>query len=170
MKELDFSQLRVNPLTLFVERWFLLTAGTMENFNTMTVAWGSIGTMWSRPFVQVVVRPSRYTFGFMNKSDTFTLSSFPEERRGDLTICGARSGRDADKLADTSLHAIASDLVAAPSFKEADLVFECRKMYSQDFDPSQFSDEVRKHYESADYHRVFFGEIVRVRADENKFS
>lgn len=169
MKELEFSQLRCNPLTLFGERWFLLTAGTMQKFNSMTIAWGSLGTMWSRPFVQVVVRPSRYTFEFMNNAESFTLSSFPEERRGDLTVCGARSGRDGDKLADTSLSPVESKMVSAPAFKEADLVFECRKIYWQDFDPSRFTDEIRKHYESADYHRVFFGEIVRINADEKKF-
>jgi len=169
MKQIDFSRLRVNPLTLFSERWFLLSAGTKDNFNTMTVAWGSLGTMWSRPFAQVVVRPTRYTFEFMNKFDSFTLCSFPEERRGDLTICGSFSGRNGDKLAQTSLNVMPSQKVEAPSFKEADLVIECKKIYWQDFDSSHFIEEVHKHYEAKDYHRVFFGEIVSVLADEKNF-
>src|SRR6056297_3559321 len=75
--------------------WFLLTSGDFMSgdFNAMTVAWGSIGTMWSKPFAQVVVRPSRYTYKYMNRFDTFTLCSFPHKYRKSLSYLGAVSGR-----------------------------------------------------------------------------
>jgi hypothetical protein len=49
------------PVDVWFRRWFVLTAGDMDRFNSMTVAWGSIGGIWEMPMVQVVVRPSRYT-------------------------------------------------------------------------------------------------------------
>ena len=43
----------------------------------MTVSWGALGCMWGRPFAQVVVRPQRYTFEFIETYPTFTLCAFP---------------------------------------------------------------------------------------------
>ena len=46
------------PHDAFNNRWMLLTAGDFAAgmFNCMTIAWGSFGTMWRKPFAQVVVR------------------------------------------------------------------------------------------------------------------
>ncbi len=33
-------------LTVFDKKWALLTAGNKESFNTMTVSWGGMGTIW----------------------------------------------------------------------------------------------------------------------------
>ena len=33
----------------FDKKWALLTAGTMEKFNTMTISWGGLGTLWGKP-------------------------------------------------------------------------------------------------------------------------
>jgi len=151
-------------IDIWFTRWFVLTAGDRKNFNSMTVAWGSVGGMWEMPFVQVVVRPTRHTFGFMNDFDTFTLCSFPRKYRKDLALLGSRSGRDGDKIALTKLTPVKSAAVAAPSFKEADLVLECRKMYWQDLDDRNFlSAKIAANYPQMDYHRVFFGEILRIR-------
>ncbi len=139
----------------------VLTAGTIDDCNMMTVAWGSIGCMWARPFVQVVVRPVRYTFGFMEKSADFTVCAFPEKFRGDLKILGSQSGRDGDKLAATGLSLKASSVVSAPSYQEADFILECRKLYYQDMNPAGFVDSaVHENYPHNDYHRVYFGEIL----------
>ena len=152
------------PVDTWFSRWFVLTAGDMEKFNSMTVAWGSIGGIWEMPFVQVVVRPTRHTFGFMNKSAGFTLCSFPAKYRKDLGILGSRSGRDVDKIALTRLTPVKSEKVDAPSFAEADLVFECRKIYWQDLDPGHFlSEKIMPNYPQRDFHRIFFGEILRLR-------
>ena len=155
------------PVDTWFKRWFVLTAGCMEKFNSMTVAWGSIGGMWEMPFVQVVVRPTRHTFGFMNESDTFTLCSFPAKFRKDLAILGSRSGRDTDKIALTKLTPVKSAAVAAPCFKEADLVIECRKIYWQDLEERNFlSAKIAEKYPQMDYHRIYFGEMLRVRGSK----
>ena len=161
------KDLLLPAVDIWFKRWFVLTAGDMEKFNSMTVAWGSVGGMWEMPFVQVVVRPTRHTFGFMNESATFTLCSFPAKYRKDLALLGSKSGRDGDKIALTRLTPVKSAVVAAPCFKEADLVIECRKIYWQDFDDRNFlSEKIAAQYPQLDYHRVFFGEILRIRGSK----
>ena len=87
---------RINHL--FDKQWFLLTCGDFEkqHFNTMTISWGSLGIMWNKPFAMVVVRPTRYTYGFMNQYNDFTLTAFPEQFRKDLSLLGSKSGRNYD--------------------------------------------------------------------------
>ena len=31
---------------MFSEQWALVTAGTMERFNSCTLGWGSLGNIW----------------------------------------------------------------------------------------------------------------------------
>ncbi len=161
MKKLDITHIELEAVDLWKNQWLLLTAGNMENYNMMTVAWGSIGCMWNKAFVQIVVRPQRHTWNFTEKYDHFTLCAFPKEFRKDMNFLGTVSGRDRDKLAETKLHAIASTKVEAPSYAEASLILECKKMYRQQMDPAGFMDpSIQKKYPINDYHTIYFGEIV----------
>lgn len=163
------NALLVRSHHLWAEQWMLLTAGAFAEgrFNCMAVGWGSLGTMWSKPFAQVVVRPSRYTREFMEQYDTFTLSAFPEEHRAAVQLLGTKSGRDGDKIAESGLTPVAAAEVAAPCFVEAELAIECRKIYWQDMDAANFLDAtIAKNYPQKDYHRIYFGEIVAVNAAE----
>ena len=161
MKQIDPNELNVDIVNLWANRWLLLTAGTLEDCNMMTVAWGSIGCMWSKPFVQIVVRPQRHTYQFTENSDTFTLCAFPPEFKDDLMTMGTLSGRDGDKLEKTGLTLRESVNVDAPAYNEASLILECRKIYFQDFDPGGFIDSsIQDNYSAGDYHRAYFGEIL----------
>jgi len=164
-KAIDISQLQLQPHKLFHTQWALLTAGdyTKADFNTMTIGWGAIGTMWSRPFVFVAVRHSRYTFEFMEKYDTFTLTAFPEAYHDALNLLGNRSGRDGDKISAAGLTPEPSSVVAAPGFAEAEIVIECQKMYASDLNPAHFLNEnIYRHYPNRDFHRIYYGEILKV--------
>ncbi len=166
IKPYDFS-LKINDL--WDKHWFLLTVGDFAtgHFNTMTVSWGSLGIMWNKPFAMVVVRPTRYTFEFINRYPDFTLTTFPKEYRKDLSFLGKKSGRDGDKIAKTRLHPIASRKVKSPAFAEAELILECRKTYWDDMNPEHFMDpSIHKNYEKHDEHRMFFGEILRIKGTE----
>lgn len=159
------DQLVLPPFSHWDDRWFLLTAGDWPSgvFNTMTVSWGSFGTIWNRPFAQVVVRPTRHTFRFMEEYRSFTLCSFPSEHHEALTLLGTRSGRDGDKIAASGLTPEAATSVAAPAFAEADLVVECRTIYWDDLEPGRFLDpSIDRNYPGKDYHRIYFGEAVAV--------
>lgn len=166
MREIEPKDLSVPIVDLWMNRWLLLTSGTCDACNMMTVAWGSIGYMWNKPFAQVVVRPQRFTRGFIDRSDSFTLCAFPKAYRKDLNTLGTISGRDGDKLAKTRLTLKPSKLIAAPSYNEADLILECRKIYIQDMDPAGFIEKaIDKNYPDKDYHRITFGEIVAAFVD-----
>lgn len=167
MEEIDVAQLQVKGAGLWLKQWLLLTAGTLEDFNTMTVGWGSLGGMWGRPFVQVVIRPTRHTRSYMERYETFTLCAFPRQYKPALTILGTKSGRDSDKVADSGLTVVQSKIVEAPAFKEAELILECRKTYWQDMDPEHFLDDsIEENYPQKDYHRIYFGEIVRAAGED----
>jgi len=167
MKEIDVAQLSTRVVDLWMNQWLVLTAGSLEDCNMMTVAWGSMGCLWSKPFVQIVVRPQRYTYEYLEKGDSFTLCAFPEKYRDALQTLGALSGRDGDKLGRTELTLRKSKKVSAPSYNEASLILECRKIYFQDIDPKGFLDpSIKDNYPAKDYHRVYFGEILTVLAAE----
>lgn len=160
---ISFASLKVQIHDLFANQWLLLTAGELADgrFNSMTVAWGSIGTMWNKPFVQVVVRPQRYTQTFLEQSGSFTLCAFRPANRHALQLLGTKSGRDGNKIAESGLTPVAATAVPAPVFAEAELAIECRKSYWQDMDPRGFvHPSLAANYPAKDYHRIYFGEIV----------
>jgi flavin reductase (DIM6/NTAB) family NADH-FMN oxidoreductase RutF len=162
---IPFDEFLVKAHHLWAKQWLLLTAGDFAGgrFNTMTVGWGSVGTMWGRPFAQVVVRPIRYTYEFIERYDTFTLCAFPQRHRRALNLLGTKSGRDGDKIAEAGLTPVASTQVAAPGFAEADLILECRKIYWDDMAPSRFLDPtIEGNYPNKDYHRIYFGQILAI--------
>lgn len=163
--DIAIEEFRYDPAQLR-DHWLALAAGDYAagQYNAMTISWGSYGQIWNKMFFQVFVRPTRYTFEFMERFDTFTLNGFSPEYKRALSIIGSKSGRDGDKIGEAGLHAEASLGVAAPCFAEANLVIECRKMFWQDLDNSHFLDAtIEGSYPKKDYHRVYFGEILRVQ-------
>ena len=162
--DIPIDQCGLNTLRLF-DNWLLLTAGDFaaHAYNTMTISWGSLGTMWNKPFVQVVVRPTRYTYSFMERYPTFTLTAFPSQFKDALDLLGSKSGRDGDKIKASGLTPVASNHVAAPNFAEAELVLECKKIYFDDYEPAHFlANYIQKNYTN-DFHRVYFGEILAIQ-------
>lgn len=161
MREIRPMELTIKPVDLWMNQWLSLTAGTPKDCNMMTVSWGSIGCLWGRPFVQIVVRPQRHTWGYTEKSDSFTVCAFPPEYRVDLQILGTLSGRDGDKLAKTKLTLRPSKAVSSPAYNGASMIPECRKIYRQNLDPECFSvPEIHGAYPEKDYHATYFGEIL----------
>jgi len=157
------------PMANWDGQGMLLTSGDFQagHFNAMTVGWGSMGIMWGLPFVQVVVRPVRYTYQFMEKYDTFTVCAFSETYAPALDLLGNRSGRDGDKISASGLTPIASTQVAAPGYAQAALILECRKIYWDDLEKSHFLDpRLEKKYPAKDYHRIYYGEIVIILGED----
>ncbi len=149
-----------NTFELIRDDWMLITAGEAESFNTMTASWGAFGELWHKKVCFCFVRPTRHTYGFMEKADTFTLTFFDERYRDALKFCGTKSGRDVDKVAETGLTPQATES-GSIYFAEARLVLECRKVYFQDLDPKSFIDaDIHDEYPEKDYHRMYIGEVM----------
>lgn len=167
--KINIKEFVLKSIVSWSDQWFLLTAGDFNknDFNTMTVAWGSIGTMWNKPFAQVVVRPTRFTYEFMEKYDSFTITTFPEVHKDKLKYLGTVSGRDENKIIKSGLTPISSKNVSAPGFEEAELIIECKKIYWDDFKPENFLDtRINGSYPEKDYHRIYFGEILNIEGTE----
>ena len=157
-EKIDPRSLNENSAKLIGSDWLLICAGTPEKYNMMTASWGAFGFMWNAPSIFLFVRPTRYTYGFMEESKCFTVNVLPESRREALRVCGSVSGRDCDKTA-------LAGLTPAPAgnggvfFEEARLVFECRKAYSQMMDASSFEDKglLDKWYADSNFHKMYVG-------------
>ena len=149
---------------MFNNQWGLVTAGGPEHYNTCTIAWGSLGTIWGgpgrgRPIATVYVNPDRYTWDFLKESDTFTVSFFPPEYREALGYLGSHSGRDGDKVAAAGLTPRA--IGQGVTFAEANLTFVCHKLYQGPFEREGLAPEIsRGIYKSWQPHWMFVGEII----------
>ncbi len=168
MKNLNYTQIesaeiKDNLIRLIASDWMLVTAGTREKFNTMTANWGGTGYLWNKNVVFVFVRPERYTYGFIESAEGFTLTFFDEKYRDALNLCGAKSGRDCDKVAETGFTPHFTGL-GYPAFTEARLVLECRKLYATQLERGHFLDPepLRSHYNTKyGLHKMYIAEIEK---------
>jgi flavin reductase (DIM6/NTAB) family NADH-FMN oxidoreductase RutF len=141
--------------------WMLITAGTADDFNTMTASWGTLGILWNLPVALCFIRPQRHTFGYMEKSGHYTLSFLEEGYREILQFCGSRSGRNTDKIRETGLKPITTPL-GHIYFEQCRLALECRKIYSDRIKEDQFINNklIGKNYPRKDFHKFYIGEII----------
>ena len=161
MQKIGFDQLELNPFTVIGNDNFLLTAGGGSDWNTMTAGWGGFGYIWNDPVAFVFVRKERYTLQVLERSDLFTLSFFPPERKGVLDFCGTTSGRNTDKAAGAGITPVQID--GAVAFEEANLIMTCRKIAESVMDESTLIDSgLKALYPQEDWHRMFIGRIQGV--------
>lgn len=143
-------------------RGAFITVKAGDKLNTMTIGWGSIGHIWQKPFIMVMVRYSRYTYELMEEAVDFSVSvPSAGELKKDLAVAGTKSGRDIDKFQECKLTAKNARLIDSPIINECDLVYECKIIYKQDMQPDNLVGEYKsKFYANDDYHVMYFGEIV----------
>ena len=147
---------------LYDKKWALVTAGPTDNYNTMTISWGGIGTIWNKPAVTVYVKPVRYTHKFMDENEYFTVSFYGEEHRQALSLLGTKSGRDGDKVARAGFEPVAT-AKGATTFKQAEITLLCRKMYRQDLVRDTMDEDViDKYYIDEEPHTMYIGEVVDI--------
>jgi flavin reductase (DIM6/NTAB) family NADH-FMN oxidoreductase RutF len=165
------EKLTDNVFKLLGTDWMLITAGTPESFNTMTASWGGLGVLWNKNVSYCFIRPKRYTYEFIEKSEYYTFSFFSdksilggeEKYRQVLDFCGEHSGRDTDKIAKTGITPLRG-IHNTVYFAEARLVIINRKLYAQHIDEKNFLDvEVfNQFYNEGNIHKQYIGEVVSV--------
>jgi len=170
MKQLDLS--KTGAIGEVIQRidkeWMLLTAGTPERHNTMTVSWNNFGVLWYRPMATIYVRPERHTYGFVEAEDYFSLSFFPPEYREALVFCGKESGRDYDKTAECGF-TVKQGTEGGIYYAEADLTLICKKRYRAPFEMEHIIDVDTSLYYGEKHgtlHMMYMGEIVEVITKE----
>jgi len=135
--------------------------------NPMTIGWGLFGWIWGRPVFTVLVRPSRYTYGCIERTGDFTVNVPPVGRRDLVEFCGSVSGRHHDKMAVQNLSPLPSRHVTSPGIAECPLVFECKVIHKNDVVPDELGEDIPAHfYVAGDYHRIYFGQIMAVSLDD----
>jgi flavin reductase (DIM6/NTAB) family NADH-FMN oxidoreductase RutF len=160
-KKVSVNTLSENFFSKLHQEWALLTAGKADDFNCMTISWGTFGVIWNRPVFFCFVRPQRHTNEFMKKSHYFTLTFFDSSYKQALDYCGSHSGRDANKLKNTDLVPYTTDL-GNVIYEQAQVAFECKKIYTDLIKPEAFIDPsiIKTTYPQNDFHHMYFGEIV----------
>ena len=154
-------KLTTDVFSEFDQVWALVTAGTPDNFNTMTISWGGMGTLWGRPVATVYIRTSRYTHEFVDANEYFTISFYPEEYKKVLGILGSKSGRDMDKMHDSGLPPRFLD--QGITFKEAKYTLVCRKLFKQQLAVENIPEDVVDTYYKKDApHDMYIAEVLEI--------
>lgn len=165
MKEISTSEFKDNMFDAIGKEWMLVTAGTPDKFNMMTASWGGIGVLWGKPVAFIFIRPERYTYGFIEKGDTLTLSFLGSEHKSAHKVCGSQSGRDTDKVKATGLKPVVT-AEGNITYQQARLTLECRKLYADMIEPDNFIDttSIARWYGEAQggFHKMYVLQIEHV--------
>ena len=103
----------------------LVSCGTLEKPNALTIAWTGI-TCSDPPMTYISVRPERYSYDIIKKSGEFVINLTSGAMARATDLCGVRSGREMDKLAATGLTVEPAKEIAAPVIAQSPLALECR--------------------------------------------
>ena len=152
-----------NALKLIGDDWMLITVKDEESgrANAMTASWGALGVLWHKDVCICFVRPQRHTHKLLAQENRFSVAFLPEEYRDALKLCGTKSGRDTDKLAESGLHTLEFDGV--PVVAEAQVALICKKLYEDELKEDCFLEsEVMATYKAKDFHTFYVCEIEEV--------
>lgn len=162
LKEVEFSKVTqdLDPMTLFRNGAIAIASDGKET-NGLTIGWGSLGTLWSKPCCSVYVHALRYSKHIFDGADGFSVCWLSEEHKNVVNYFGTASGRDEDKMANSKLTVASIDGV--PYFEESDMVIICKKMGQSDFDANNISVErINNWYKKDGVHTIYQGEITHV--------
>lgn len=127
----------------------MVSCGTVENPNVLTVAW--TGIINSDPAMTYVsVRPSRHSHGLIEQSKEFVIN-LPTLKL--VEICdsvGIKSGAKIDKFKEYGLTALPCEGVSAPQIAQSPVSLVCKVIDVQHFRT----------------HDMFLAEIVNVYVDD----
>lgn len=151
-----------------VQGGVLITTKNGDAVNAMTVSWGALSIEWGKPLFITYVRDSRFTKEFLDATGEFTvnlpLGAFDKKI---AAVCGSKSGRDTNKIAELGLTLEAPEVIGAPGIRELPLTLECRVAYAQRQDLSLLdADDVERWYPAnketgeRDVHTAYYAEIV----------
>ena len=127
----------------------LVTCGTVEEPNVLTIAW--TGIINSSPAMTYIsVRPERWSHHLIAESGEFVINVTTDSLVRAADFCGVRSGKDTDKFAEMKLTALPASKVSAPILAQSPISLECKVT------------EV-KHLGS---HDMFIAEIVAIQVDD----
>ncbi|MBE6289038.1 MAG: hypothetical protein E7100_02190 [Bacteroidaceae bacterium] len=164
-KEIPPTEIDINGVSLFQD-WIVLSVNNGDKPNAMLLTMGSLGVFKGKPIVSIFVNESRFTYELLQKNPYFTLAVFPEQYKESVNYLGHHSGRDgSDKIKDAGLEVSKTEL-GNPFFEQANLVIECRMIYTGVWDESKLDDSIKSSFyrdgQRRPAHQQFIAEIVHV--------
>jgi Conserved protein/domain typically associated with flavoprotein oxygenases, DIM6/NTAB family len=120
------SKLHWNPASLLAPvPAVLVSCGTLETPNVITIAWTGI-LCSTPPKTYISVRPERFSHNIIRETGEFVLNLPPASLVHAVDYCGVKSGRDGDKFKLSGLTPESCEGVAAPAVAECPLSIPCR--------------------------------------------
>ena len=160
-KEIDFFDVYRETLDKLDGDGILLVAGDPP--NPMTIGWATMGHIWHKQIMTVLVRPTRHTFGLMEAARDFSVCILPDDHLHELNLCGTRSGRDTDKIKLCNFNVEKCTKASAHYIVESSIHYECRIVHKHRLDPNTLDAAViSRYYPLRDFHMVYYGEILGI--------
>lgn len=127
----------------------MVSCGTMEKSNIITVAWtGIINT--NPAMVYISVRPTRYSYNLIKDQGEFVINLTTKSLTRATDWCGVKSGANVDKFKEMKLHKEKASIVKCPMIQESPVSVECRV----------------KEIKELGSHTMFMAEVVAINVDE----
>ena len=127
----------------------MISCGTMEKANIMTVAWtGIINTNPAMCYISV--RPERYSYNLIKEQGEFVINLTNEKLAFATDWCGVKTGSKVDKFKEMHLTKEKAQFVKCPIIKESPVAIECKVK------------EIRE----LGSHHMFVAEVLSIDADE----
>lgn len=131
----------------------MVSCGTMENSNIITVAWtGIVNT--DPAMVYISVRPTRYSYDLIKKQGEFVINLTNASLAYATDWCGVKSGKDVDKFKTMNLTKEKANFVTCPMIKESPVSVECKV------------EEIKE----LGSHHLFIARVLAIHADDKYIS
>lgn len=127
----------------------MVSCGTMEKSNIMTVAW--TGILNTNPAMcYISVRPERYSYNLIKTQKEFVINLTNEKLAYATDWCGVKTGAKVDKFKEMHLTKEKAQFVKCPIIKESPVAIECRVKEVIDLGS----------------HHMFMAEVLSIDSDE----
>ena len=155
-QEIPAESLRRNIQIITGDNSVLMSAGNFRLFSSSVASCRFASELTYKPIAVCFLRPQRNTIRFLDKNDYFTLSYLSTQYQHILTSFGSAN---AEKIEPNTT------LKGNIYYPQAELVFECRKVFSLELILSSeiqaivTSEKKRSIYPGKEIPRMFVGEI-----------
>ena len=155
-----------------LDKGVFMTTCANGRTDCMAIQWGTMGFLWGKTVFVCYVRESRFTREMLDANPEFTVNiPIGDYDRKIMAVCGGKSGRNMDKIAELGLTLVEGDKVKVPGIVELPLTMECKVLYRQKQDVSLIPEDCRRkfyprkavpgtHDSEDDEHITFIGEIL----------
>lgn len=103
----------------------MVTCGTMEESNIITIAWtGIVNTIPPKTYISI--RPTRHSYNIIKETGEFAINLTTTALVKSADTCGVYTGRKMDKFARCALTKEPSAYLACPLIAESPLSLACQ--------------------------------------------